>query len=310
MTPLTLDRILVPLDGSVLAEAVLPSCRYFLERTKAQVILLHIVEKRPPKKIHGQRHIGSREEAQFYLEALKQTLEESWPGRIEIVIFQATSNRIAREIAHQQKAVQAGLVILCTHGHSGLSQFWSGSIAQKTVDLGKVPLLMIHPDHPAFEPQTLLIPLDGNPEHEKVLSAGTKLAAQLKLDVNLLLVIPTPGTVPPKLSYAQRMLPGLTRSLLDLEEQEAQAYLAEKKLTICQELELREPGLCLDCEFTVQRGDPSNVITTTVQKDTGNLPLLATHGRTGLKAFWEGSVANLVGQQTKQPLLLFPLPAT
>ncbi len=308
MTPLTLDRILVPLDGSVLAEAVLPACRYFLEHTSAQLILLHIVEKRPPKKIHGQRHLGSREEAQFYLESLKQSLEEAWPGRLESLVRPATSNRIAREIAHVHKEVQAGLVILCTHGHSGLSQFWSGSIAQKTVDLGKVPLLMIHPDHQDFEPHSLLIPLDGNPEHEKVLNAGTKLAAQLRLSVNLLLVIPTPGTVPAKLSYAQRTLPGLTRSMLDLEEQAAHDYLKEKKLGVCQDLELAEPGLCLDCEFSVQRGDPSSVITATVQKTAGSLPLIATHGRTGLKAFWEGSVANLVGQQTRLPLLLFPLP--
>ena len=49
-------RILIPLDGSSLAEMVLPTAVYIAERLQAALILFHVVEKAPPTEMHGQHH--------------------------------------------------------------------------------------------------------------------------------------------------------------------------------------------------------------------------------------------------------------
>ena len=67
-------HLLVPLDGSKLAEAVLPAARAWAERLHARLTLLHITEKNAPAKIHGEHHLGSTAEAESYLAAQAGTL--------------------------------------------------------------------------------------------------------------------------------------------------------------------------------------------------------------------------------------------
>ncbi len=61
-------QLLVPLDGSRLAEAALPAAPYLAHILNASVKLVHIIEKNAPKEIHGDRHLTDNEEARTYLE--------------------------------------------------------------------------------------------------------------------------------------------------------------------------------------------------------------------------------------------------
>ncbi len=70
-------RFLVPLDGSRLAESVLPVVQQVASRFHAQVTLLHIVEKHPPTVIHGEPHLTSVVQAQAYLEEIATRLRSS-----------------------------------------------------------------------------------------------------------------------------------------------------------------------------------------------------------------------------------------
>jgi nucleotide-binding universal stress UspA family protein len=60
-------RLLVPLDGSHLAEAALPAAAFLALKLNAVLTLVHIVERNAPEEIHGDRHLTNADEANAYL---------------------------------------------------------------------------------------------------------------------------------------------------------------------------------------------------------------------------------------------------
>ncbi len=65
---MTLSHLLIPLDGSRLAEAALPVAAALAERLGARVTLLHVLERDPPREVHGEPHLGAAGEACAYLD--------------------------------------------------------------------------------------------------------------------------------------------------------------------------------------------------------------------------------------------------
>ncbi len=63
-----IQHLLVPLDGSRLAESPLPAAAYLAERFGARLTLLHCIEHHAPAEIHGERHLTHPAEAEAYLE--------------------------------------------------------------------------------------------------------------------------------------------------------------------------------------------------------------------------------------------------
>ena len=87
---------------------------------------------------------------------------------------------------------------MCTHGRGSLRRWLSGSIAQKVIATGHTPVLLIHPpatDASAYACQRILVPLDGDPEHEAGLVMATQVAQICQASLHLIMVVPTPGTL-------------------------------------------------------------------------------------------------------------------
>ncbi len=91
-------------------------------------------------------------------------------------------------------------------------------------------------------------------------------------------------------------MPGATSAMLDMSEEEAAAYLEQ------QALPLRQAGLTITAE--VARGDPADVISGTAQRIEADLIVMSTHGKTGLDAFWSGSLTPRIAGRESIPLLL------
>ena len=128
-------RFLVPLDGSHLAESVLPVVQQMASRFHAQVTLLHIVEKHPPTVIHGEPHLTSVAQAQAYLEEIATRLRSSALA-VEVHVHRDKEDDVARSIVQHAQEGNADLVIMCTHGHGGLRELLFGSNAQRVLQLG------------------------------------------------------------------------------------------------------------------------------------------------------------------------------
>jgi nucleotide-binding universal stress UspA family protein len=288
-------HLLVPLDGSKLAEAVLPAARAWAERLHARLTLLHITEKNAPATIHGEHHLASTREAETYLAALADTLAR--PGlAVQWHVHEAEAS-VAQMIVDQAAELKTDLIMLNTHGSSGLREKLLGSIAQHVLREGTVPVLLIRPQRDALPGErpirNILLPLDGERVHETALPVAIELAELFGAAIHLVNVAPTAETLTGPDSVPGMMLPNAMRAVLDLAQQGGVEYLQRVRATI--------PGATT---ADVARGDPAKMIAALAQKVNADLIIMATHGRMGLDAFWSASVAPKVLHELAGPLLL------
>jgi nucleotide-binding universal stress UspA family protein len=143
------------------------------------------------------------------------------------------------------------------------------------------------------------VTLDGNSEHEQGLAVAADLAKTCGAELHLIMAVHTFGTLSGEQAATAKMLPGATSALLDIAEQDAAEYLGQHVMR------LQAAGLA--ASSTVRRGDPVDIIVDTAEQIGADLIVLATHGKTGMEAFWEGSATPSVASRTLMPLLLVPV---
>ncbi|MGD0004588.1 MAG: universal stress protein [Anaerolineaceae bacterium] len=272
------QQLLVPLDGSKLAESSLPYAANLCKVLKAGVTLIHIIEHHAPQEIHGERHLREEKEAEVYL---KQAAGQFFPPEIRVSTHVHTEevHNVARSIAAHAGELTPDLIVMCTHGESGMFNL-VGSIAQQIIGQTRTPILLVQPGgSPLRAPVTLqkfLVALDGDPEHEQ----GLKTAGELA-----------------KYTHAAgRLLPGATSAMLDMTEECTADYLEEQAAVL--------RALGIPVRTTIRRGDPVQQILADSQDE--DLLVLGTHGKAGIDAFWAGSVAPKIVSQTRLPVLLVP----
>lgn len=292
-------NFLVPLDGSHLAESVLPTVENLASRFHAQVTLLHIMEQHAPATIHGERHLTNATSAQIYLEEIAIELRASG---LEVTIHVHTHREddVAQSIAQHAREMCIDLVIMCTHGRSGLRGLLFGSIAQQALQQGIEPILLVHPreDGPIapFALRHILVPLDGTAAHEAAVPAAITLARTFGAEIHLVMVVPTLTTLAGEQAALSLYLPNTMRAVLDLSEQGAAHYL-EQIIVRCQ-------AKGVQARAEVLRGDAVSMILDQVERLHVDLIAIASHGRAGLDAALAGSVATRIAGRTTCPLLL------
>jgi nucleotide-binding universal stress UspA family protein len=297
-----LKHILVPIDGSLMAEAALPVASLLAEKLRARVTLIHVVEKDAPDEVHGQPHLKRPQDAEEYL---RQVAKRSFSKQVEVECHVHTNevDDVAASIVAHADELSLDLVVMCSHGRGAALHLFLGSIAQKVISRGTTPVLITHPDAegkpPAFACRHILVPLDDDPEHAEALPVSKEIARACASTLHLAFVIPDLGTLSGGTALASRMLPGTTKRALELTTQDAEKYFRGL------EEELQREGF--QSSAHVLRGDPAKVIVEAAQLPEIDLVILGTHGRTGMDAFWSGSVAHRICSQSRVPLLLVPV---
>ncbi len=295
-------RLLVPLDGSRLAEVALPAAAYLALKLDAAVTLVHIVERNAPDEVHGDRHLTDAAEAGTYLAGLAQT---AFPPevRVEQHVHTVEVEDVSRGIVDHITELCPDLIVMCTHGQGGLRDLFFGNIPQQVVARGTIPVLLIQPDSDAqpFTIERLLVPLDGTAEHEHGLPVAEELARACNAEMSLVYVVPTLETLSPKEAATGLLLPTATRMVLDMACDEGETYLSD--------ILRRTKKMGLSVRARIARGDPTSVINQTADATHVDLIVLGTHGKAGMDAFWSGSTTAKVSARSKLPLLLVPIPA-
>jgi nucleotide-binding universal stress UspA family protein len=294
-------NILVPLDGSSLAEAALPVAAAFAEKLKAPVTLLHIIEQNPPEAVHNERHLRHPEEAETYLQGLAK---QSFPAEIkaEWHVHTAEVKDVPVSIVDHTSEFDPDLIIMCAHGRSGIRDMLFGRIAHQVVAKGSTPLLLLQPmtsQQKPFVLNRILLPLDSESIHDDSMPIAKTLAKAFGAELSLLCVIPTFNTLRGDEAATSTILPATTNALLDIREDHAKEHLQEHLN------ELIKEGFKASAE--IARGDPTQVIVNTAEQGKVDLIVLSTHRKAGIDAFWARSVAPNVARRTRIPLLLVPL---
>ena len=299
------DRLLVPLDGSPAAEMILPATSLLARRLAAEVVLLHVLERNAPARVHGERHLTGETDAASYLERTAARIEaEGIP--VTWHVHQVPVGDIPLSIATHAAESGAGFILLSAHGSDGPRALLTGAVAQGVIRHAPPPVLLLRSRttrRVPFAPQEVVVALDTDRQAEVALPPSARLARALAIPLRVLLVVPTAETIPGDRVVAARLLPGGAAASLDLEAAAAGEYLAGLARQI------RDTAGELQVMTDVGRGDPAQVIIARTQARPSILAL-ATHGRAGFDALWAGSIgARVIARGDGPFLLVHPEPA-
>jgi nucleotide-binding universal stress UspA family protein len=300
-----LDQLLVTLDGSEFGEHALPFAKAIAARTGASVSLSHVLCCDPPTDLlqntpfqyegvsmeaYDEKHT---EEQRRYLDGKVAEFREEAPG--SQVRGALLEGYVTEALERHANDIGAQLVVMTTHGRTGFSRTWLGSVADSLVRNSRFPLLVIRPlDDGASFPESrfdhFLVPLDGSPTGEEILGPATELGRVMGARFTLLHV------VSPYVSVGARMSPVPAGHLEDRLEK-ARTYLAR--------IQARLEGEGIEADPVIESHfSPARAILQVAEKEGVDLIAIATHGYTGVKRALLGSVADKVLRGARWPLLL------
>lgn len=286
------ERILVTLDGSAASEAALGPAAALAERLGSALVLLHVVERRPPRLVHGQAHLSSPAEAEAYLGRKAAELRARGLAA-SVHVHEGAEAGTARAIAAHSGELDFDLAVMAVHGGRGLAELLSASLPLRVAaacgeascaDEGPA-VLVVRAGRPlgAALPSRIVLPLDGSPDHEASVPRAAYLAKALGLPLRLVSVVPRHGAEGGGPGSALALLaPALSGASLEYSAGAAEAYLASLAAR------LGADGLAV--EVIVERGRPVPALLRLLSPE-GDLAVLSTHRRLGLDASLDGCFA-------------------
>ena len=273
-----LKTILVPLDGSELAERALTYAAALAGPTQAHLLLVRAVYAHTLVGVDPrERQLGAVQEAEMYLLHLATNLRMRGFTCETVVRY----GHAAECVAESARTRQADLVVMATHGRTGPGRWLFGSVAEAVVAASPVPVLVQRAWQPLLgEPlldntPKLIVPLDGSAFAESALEPAAGLAEELDGRLILVRVEDNPTAIHAMLEYLPRVL----------------ARVAEQ-----------HPGLPIETDVRV--GEAAYGIEEAVAQYNAALVVMATHGRGGVVRTILGSVAGKFLQLGDVPVVL------
>lgn len=309
-----MKTILVPLDGSELSERALPYVQLLAPLFGAQVTLLRAVteEEREAFLFH---HAADLEinpvaataigEEHTEIAALRRSAEEYLSEQARALRLLGLSVTVCAAVGEPAEQITEAahdtddcLIVMGTHGYSGIRRWMLGSVADRVVHSTAAPVLLVRSSVEPAEPLALrriLVPLDGSGLAERALPAAAELARATGSELVLLRVLLPMNTVVPVLSPLDRPM-SVAAELVNEEMEGARQQLWLTAQTL-------DHG---DLRVTpvVETGYPAEMIVDAALHPHADLIVMATHGRSGLKRWALGSVADKVLHAAQAPVLL------
>ncbi|HEX9091592.1 MAG TPA: universal stress protein [Anaerolineales bacterium] len=320
-------RILIPLDGSALAEGAIPHAEMFARIFGSNITLLQVLDptsyQEMPNAVDPLRWQLRKAEADLYMQGIankirknlgEKTLmgEEEKKSRVDYSVREGKSAENIVDFAHTESI---DLLVISTHGTSGLSRWNISSVTQKVINLIYLPVLIVRAfsqpvaDDVLIHYRRILIPIDCSRRAECSLTAGIELArgepstnsttgAVVEKSILYLAAvirppeIPIPEPLPIEISQ-------LSEKLLRLSHQAVDRYLYEMK-----------ERLPVDCDTCIveHASVPSAILELAEQEDI-DLVILCAHGYSGQVSWPYGTVTrNYIEHGTKPVLVIQDVP--
>ena len=295
-------RILVPLDGSRLAEQAL-SCAMTLGRgLPAELVLFRAVSI--PSDVQealdkanlkpGPLMEQLETDADGYLQAIPRLLPKTGLGFRHVVRHGLAADAILDFV--EQTDVQ--LIVMASHGYTGIKRWTHGSVAERVLQSASVPALLVRAkegvskDLPETSPcRRILVPLDGSKVAEQVLPAVTPMAKALGCEITLFHV---------PVVYASGLLIGEGYLPLHGDFETADRVAQDHLDGLASDL--RDQGI--EASTATWVGPVAETIVDYADVNDVDLIAMCTHGRTGIARWALGSVADRVLRAGDRPILL------
>ncbi|MEO8285303.1 MAG: universal stress protein [Chloroflexota bacterium] len=313
-----LRQILVPLDGSVLAEMALPNAVAMARATASSLILLQVVpspsHNRPAawgmaRSAVPENHKEEANAAQAYLWGIEGQLRAE---RIEVTSRVREGDPAKVIVSEAAYDPSITLIVMSTHGRSGLGRWFFGSVSEKVLHASPIPLLLVRPEGGEEAARrshkdtysTIMVPLDGSALAEQALREARLLA--IATGATLVLVSSTQRLSIGSMSmYMEAASYQLYADAWQEERDRLTGYLQEKADS------LRADGLRV--KTRIAQGQLAEVILKAVEQIESDLVIMSTQGGgssnalQGLQDLLLGSVALKVVQEAGLPVLLIPV---
>ncbi len=296
-----LESLLVPLDGSLLAENVLPHVIALARSFASHITLLHVLEQ------NQQRHAASavdpltwqlnKAEAAAQLDNVRTRLQQAGL-EVETALLEGHA---AEQIVDFAQTENMSLIVLGSHAQSGISRWNISSVVQKIVLSAPTSLMIVRayqtaaPDLTGQQYRRLIVPLDGSWRAEAVIALTIQLARTHHGSLHLTQVVGRPevvGRTPPTQEDLE-----LVNRLIERNVVEATHYL--------EQLTSRLPNEGVDVQTNVLTGH--NVLTTLhefVEREHIDLVVISAHGNSGEARWPYGSLVNNFIIYGMTPLLI------
>lgn len=294
-----INHILVPLDGSALAECVLPHVMAIAPVTNARVTLIHVLEQ--PDSRHGNDLIDPvgwhmhKQESQVYLEQTVERMQKSGLD-VEHVILEG---KAAESIIEYARANEVDMIALSTHGRTGLSGWNVSSVVQKVMLRSYRSILLVR----AYATDTatqvhykrLFIGSDCSPRAEFILPFAISLAQFYDAQVIL-------GTVIQKSHIIERLpLSEKDVKLVNQLTEKNKKIAAHCHKQIATQMSLK--GLQIETRL-VEADRVIGAVHDMVDESRADLVMVVAHGDSGERRWPFGSITTSLIAHGNTPLMI------
>ena len=270
--------ILIALDGTPEAEAIVPLARALAHARYAELVLVRITDNYHPTAAENVA-------ANQYLD---EVVQRHGLGRLR-VRTELRYGDVAEQLVAAAREANADLIALATHGRQGIARAWFGSVAERVLADSPVPLLVLRTDgQPAAQIKRLLVPLDNSPRSTAALNVARDIAIQTAAHLHLL------EAVEPQANRTSEA------EIAPLREAEMRAEVQARLDGIIAQLYAR--GIVTTGEATV--GPIAETIARVAREKRSDLIVMGTHGFTGPRRALYGSIADEVMRTAGLPVLL------
>ncbi len=300
------ELIVVPLDGSEQSEQVIPYAEALRHRGGTLLFFQVINPTGPARGLFGDIEVAVEDVIEQERNASKERLRAIGDRWGDVLKKKPDVEAYAGDTVEAIEAIvadrHAAMLAIASSGRGALSRFAFGSIADTLMRDAPAPTLIIHPDKNAPEEpapvifQRILVPLDGSETAEQALPEAARLSANAKLPVILLQV------VNPSLEFSmlgQGMAPITSELYSEVEEDFTRQ--ANEALD-------RAANLMGDVEAGITKTVLEGGTVEAIHQYTkpGDLIVMTSHGRTGVRRFLLGSVAQKIINERIAPVVLVP----
>jgi nucleotide-binding universal stress UspA family protein len=290
-------KILVPLDGSPLAEKALKHARQLSTPGSTELILVNIIETfrynfSAMDMVPVDTLVYIRRSMEAYMDSQRNELiMQHFTVQTHVIDGDAAAGIL--DIAD---VTGADLIVMTTHGRSGVDRWIMGSVAERVVHSAPIPVWLVRNATdvtPLHTIERILVPLDGSTMAEQALEQAQLLARQTDAELLLLRIVPEPEDMKRSMIL---MTESSAQKAIDKQHEHAELYLAQLAQTLTS-AGLRNRTL-------VTAGTPVESILETVAAEDVDCIVMATHARLGVDRLLHGSVAAQVLHRCERPMLL------
>lgn len=283
---LTIQHVLLPTDRTAWSEVVFAHAARYAQHHGAT---LHVLTVAPGEA--GESLVTAPPaNADDFTERLHRAAAEA--VGFDVVHADLAAPSVQRGILDYAERVGADLIVMATHGRRGVDHALIGSIAEAVVRRSACPVLTVRPtaDHIETRPQRVLVPIDLSVHARRALAHARELIEGSEAELHLVHV------AQPFPNYGVVDMPPEAEEISDQERGAIEAAMRE----IAAEVLGAAPAVTLHVKSAI--GNPAAIVLDLAGRLDVDLIVLGSHGRSGIRRFWLGSVTEKVVQLAPCPV--------